>query len=192
MLKEKLKKHQKRTKPLLHHHNKWLQSVQHKSKKKKATQKKISKQGRKEKEPTPVFEDTSFGFDHDGEEQGRIRKESEKQVEKPSQETEKVKTEETEKVNVSEDTVEVRDKSSEQKVGEVPTSAPAVTTAPPITILEVEEDIQDDDMVLVDALVRMKGTKFKGVSIKDVESAEVEKRKISSKLAAFAKDRSKS
>ena len=110
-----------------------------------------------------------------------------------------MQTEETEKVNVSEDTVEVRDKSSEQKVDdEVPTSAPTVTTsstqvvttatanvttssmpvfttASPITILEVEEDIQDDDMVLADALVRMKGAKLKGVSIRDVESAEVEK-----------------
>ena len=39
----------------------------------------------------------------------------------------------------------------------------------------MEEDIQDDDMVLADVLVKMKGTKLKGFTIRDVETAQVNK-----------------
>ncbi|GJV63162.1 hypothetical protein Tco_1473990 [Tanacetum coccineum] len=196
-LKSKIKKLEKKYKPIISHHRAWLKSVHKLSLKKRLGKKEfVSKQGRKTTKPGPTLDDSTFDdldVDH-----GMNYMDIKEPVNEGRQ------SRETEEVKLTTDTEEIaKDKGSGEKGRSteelVSTAEPEiVSTARPevstIGIVEPEVDaarqedsdveprtpptttsiFDDEDITMAQTLIKIKEEKAKekGVTIKEVEDSD--------------------
>ncbi|GJS87376.1 putative ribonuclease H-like domain-containing protein [Tanacetum coccineum] len=176
-LKTRIKKLEKKCKPIISHHKAWLRSVSILSMKKKMGKKEsISKQGRKDAKPGPTLDDSAFDDLNGDLAHGMDYMEIEEAVNegRTSSKTEELNaTNDTEQLNITNDTVIIEEKDSGEKgrstEDPVSTAVPKDSNAPhtPITV------IKDKDIFLVDARVMLSDkTQLKGVEIKEIKDTD--------------------
>ncbi|GJW92044.1 putative ribonuclease H-like domain-containing protein [Tanacetum coccineum] len=187
-LKTRIKKLEKKCKAIISHYRAWLRSVSILSMKKKLCKKEsVSKQGRKNAKPGPTLDDSAFDNLDDDLAHGMDYMDIEDAV------NERRQSKETEELNVTHDT-EVLEKGGNNEepvnaagnirvstvVPEVSTvnistaSRPKVSTVTPMTSPTTTSVFDNEDITLVETLVKMKDdkAKLKGVAIKEVEESD--------------------
>ncbi|GKD91271.1 hypothetical protein Tco_1366778 [Tanacetum coccineum] len=175
-LKTRIKKLEKRCKPVISHHRAWLRSISVKKKLRKKEY--VSKQGRKKAKPEPTLDDSAHDMDYmetkEAVDEGRLSKE-------------------TEELKLTADTeVIIEDKGSGEKGGSteelvsttvletvstarlnVDTARQEISAARPRTPPTTTSIFDDENITMAQTLIKMKEEKAKekGVSIKDVKDS---------------------
>ncbi|GKB74445.1 hypothetical protein Tco_0935857 [Tanacetum coccineum] len=167
-LKTRIKRLEKKCKPIISHHKAWLRSVSKLPRMKKLGKKEsISKQGRKNTKPGPTLD--AFN-DHDADlAHGIDYMETEEAMNKGRQ------SNETEELNLEVDTeVITEDKGSVSTVGvTISTADPELSVVEPRTPSTTTSIFDDEDITMAQTLIKMKEEKAKekGVAFKDVEDS---------------------